>query len=298
MRKTNGNFFHDFLLSAFNQTKPSSSGAPTPEEEKYSSRSSCRAWSSIASPCWEDEVPNRYLKKKKKNKFGQVWTRLDKFQHVFRYQLGTSSSQQGEAMQDHARKELLEEYFSSSGLGAPELECFVWLKADNQTKPSSSGASTPDEEKYSSRSSCRAWSSIASPCWEDDVPNRYLKTLKKFGQVWTCFGMFRQVATIFLKFVVCTHLNNFFINLKYRYLKTFSKSLDTFGLVLINSNIFFINLINFRQKFRHVWISLHQLEQWIQTEFLKRLDRFGTFFLINLIKQKFEQIWTNLVHLN
>ena len=54
------------------------------------------------------------------------------FFHVFRYLLGTSSSQQGEAMEDHARQELLEEYFSSSGVGAPELEGFVWLKADNK----------------------------------------------------------------------------------------------------------------------------------------------------------------------
>ena len=52
--------------------------------------------------------------------------------YVFRYLLGTSSSQQGEAMEDHARQELLEEYFSSSGVGAPELEGFVWLKADNK----------------------------------------------------------------------------------------------------------------------------------------------------------------------
>ena len=35
-------------------------------------------------------------------------------------------------MEDHARQELLEEYFSSSGVGAPELEGFVWLKADNK----------------------------------------------------------------------------------------------------------------------------------------------------------------------
>ena len=56
----------------------------------------------------------------------------------FRYLLGTSSSQQGEAIEDHARQELLEEYFSSSGVGAPELE----------------------REKYSSRSSYRARSSI------------------------------------------------------------------------------------------------------------------------------------------
>lgn len=35
-------------------------------------------------------------------------------------------------MEDHARQELLEEYFSSSGVGAPEMEGYVWLKADNK----------------------------------------------------------------------------------------------------------------------------------------------------------------------
>ena len=50
-------------------------------------------------------------------------------------------------------------------------EGFVWLSAFNQIKPSSSGAPRPEEEKYSSRSSNRALSSIASPCREDDEPN-------------------------------------------------------------------------------------------------------------------------------
>ena len=32
-------------------------------------------------------------------------------------------------MEDHSRQELLEEYFSSSGVGAPEgVEGFIWLK--------------------------------------------------------------------------------------------------------------------------------------------------------------------------
>lgn len=35
-------------------------------------------------------------------------------------------------MEDHARQELLEEYFSSSGVGAPEMEGFIWLKADSK----------------------------------------------------------------------------------------------------------------------------------------------------------------------
>jgi len=58
--------------------------------------------------------------------------KYDVFVKPERYLLGTSSSQQGEAMEDHARQELLEEYFSSTGVGAPELEGFVWLKADNK----------------------------------------------------------------------------------------------------------------------------------------------------------------------
>ena len=67
------------------------------------------------------------------SKLVQTFPNFSKFVfYVFRYLLGTSSSQQGEAMEDHARQELLEEYFSSSGVGAPELEGFVWLKADNK----------------------------------------------------------------------------------------------------------------------------------------------------------------------
>ena len=36
-------------------------------------------------------------------------------------------------MEDHSRQELLEEYFSSSGVGAPEgVEGFIWLKAEGR----------------------------------------------------------------------------------------------------------------------------------------------------------------------
>ena len=35
-------------------------------------------------------------------------------------------------MEDHSRQELLEEYFSSSGVGAPEgVEGFIWLKVSS-----------------------------------------------------------------------------------------------------------------------------------------------------------------------
>ena len=48
------------------------------------------------------------------------------------YLLGSSSSQKGDLMEEHSRQELLEEYFSSSGVGAPEVEGFVWLKAESK----------------------------------------------------------------------------------------------------------------------------------------------------------------------
>jgi amyloid beta A4 precursor protein-binding family B protein 1-interacting protein len=58
--------------------------------------------------------------------------KYDVFVRPERYLLGTSSSQQGDTMEDHARQELLEEYFSSTGVGAPEMEGHVWLKTDNK----------------------------------------------------------------------------------------------------------------------------------------------------------------------
>ncbi len=48
------------------------------------------------------------------------------------YLLGSSSSQRGDLMEEHSRQELLEEYFSSSGVGAPEVEGFIWLKAESK----------------------------------------------------------------------------------------------------------------------------------------------------------------------
>ena len=52
--------------------------------------------------------------------------------HIFTILLfltGSSSSQKDDLMEDHSRQELLEEYFSSSGVGAPEgVEGFIWLK--------------------------------------------------------------------------------------------------------------------------------------------------------------------------
>ena len=48
------------------------------------------------------------------------------------YLLGSSSSQKGDLMEEHSRQELLEEFFSSSGVGAPEVEGFIWLKAENK----------------------------------------------------------------------------------------------------------------------------------------------------------------------
>lgn len=48
------------------------------------------------------------------------------------YLLGTSSSQRDDSMEEHSRQELLEEYFNSSGVGAPELEGTIWLKQDSK----------------------------------------------------------------------------------------------------------------------------------------------------------------------
>jgi amyloid beta A4 precursor protein-binding family B protein 1-interacting protein len=35
-------------------------------------------------------------------------------------------------MEEHSQHELLEEYFSSSGVGAPKIKGFIWLKADSK----------------------------------------------------------------------------------------------------------------------------------------------------------------------
>jgi len=48
------------------------------------------------------------------------------------YLLGSSSSQKDEPMEEHCRQELVEEYFSSSGVGAPQIEGYIWLKAENK----------------------------------------------------------------------------------------------------------------------------------------------------------------------
>ena len=58
--------------------------------------------------------------------------KFDLFARPELYLLGTSSSQKGDLMEEHSRQELLEEYFSSSGVGAPEVEGFIWLKAENK----------------------------------------------------------------------------------------------------------------------------------------------------------------------
>ena len=58
--------------------------------------------------------------------------KFDLFSRPELYLLGTSSSQKGDLMEEHSRQELLEEYFSSSGVGAPEVEGFIWLKAENK----------------------------------------------------------------------------------------------------------------------------------------------------------------------
>jgi len=58
--------------------------------------------------------------------------KFDLFTRPEIYLLGTSSSQKDDQMEEHSRTELLEEYFSSSGVGAPEVEGNIWLKADGK----------------------------------------------------------------------------------------------------------------------------------------------------------------------
>ncbi len=48
------------------------------------------------------------------------------------YLLGDTSSQIGSEMEDRARAELVEEFFSSTGVGAPEVEGHLWLKAESK----------------------------------------------------------------------------------------------------------------------------------------------------------------------
>ena len=53
--------------------------------------------------------------------------KYDVFVRPERYLLGTSSSQQGDTMEDHARQELLEEYFSSTGKYRGQTVWKIWL---------------------------------------------------------------------------------------------------------------------------------------------------------------------------
>jgi len=56
----------------------------------------------------------------------------DIFSRPEMYLLGETSSQIGLEMDERARAELVEEYFSSTGVGAPEVEGFLWLKAESK----------------------------------------------------------------------------------------------------------------------------------------------------------------------
>ena len=57
---------------------------------------------------------------------------FDIFHRPEMYLLGQTSSQIGLEMDDRARMELVEEYFSSSGVGAPEVEGSLYLKAESK----------------------------------------------------------------------------------------------------------------------------------------------------------------------
>lgn len=56
----------------------------------------------------------------------------DLFNRPELYLLGDTSSQIGTKMEERARSELIEEYFSSTGVGAPEVEGYLWLKAEGK----------------------------------------------------------------------------------------------------------------------------------------------------------------------
>lgn len=58
--------------------------------------------------------------------------KYDLFVRPETYLLGTCSSQIDNPMEEHSRQELVEEYFLSTGVGAPQVEGQVWLKADNK----------------------------------------------------------------------------------------------------------------------------------------------------------------------
>eukprot|EP00096_Caligus_rogercresseyi_P016706 TRINITY_DN953_c1_g1_i1.p1 TRINITY_DN953_c1_g1~~TRINITY_DN953_c1_g1_i1.p1 ORF type:complete len:897 (-),score=318.34 TRINITY_DN953_c1_g1_i1:386-3076(-) len=58
--------------------------------------------------------------------------KFDVFSRPENYLLCSSSSQNGEQLDEHSRQELLEEYFSSSGISAPEVEGFIHLKAEGK----------------------------------------------------------------------------------------------------------------------------------------------------------------------
>ena len=76
--------------------------------------------------------------------------KIDLFLRPEVYLLGTTSSQRNEPMEEHCRQDLLkfnpnsvlqlidfrqelvQEYFSSSGVGAPEVEGYIWLKSESK----------------------------------------------------------------------------------------------------------------------------------------------------------------------
>merc|ERR1719481_1874555 len=64
--------------------------------------------------------------------FIELPEKFDLFSRPEIYLLSSSSSQKDDAMEEHSRQELLEEYFSSSGIGAPQVEGLMWLKADSK----------------------------------------------------------------------------------------------------------------------------------------------------------------------
>ena len=58
--------------------------------------------------------------------------KFDLFMRPEIYLLGDTSSEKNDPMEEHCRQELVEEYFSVAGVGAPQVEGFAWLKAENK----------------------------------------------------------------------------------------------------------------------------------------------------------------------
>ena len=58
--------------------------------------------------------------------------KIDLFLRPEVYLLGSTNMQKTESMEEHCKQELVQEYFASSGVGAPEMEGYIWLKSESK----------------------------------------------------------------------------------------------------------------------------------------------------------------------